>query len=233
MPKEPVKLIDHRKIVAAERRERMRGRLVESAFLVLGQRGVDAGMIDEIIGLAGVSRGTFYNYFRSNEELLSAVATEVEREMLRVIDPVLHQSSDPALRICDSVRLHFDLIRRFPAFGAFVDRGGLRSITDNQLLLEYLSRDLGIGIASGRFSLPLIEVGFDTVVGAAFAGCRRIHFEHPGTDYDNALAAAILQALGVPVEAAAAITGRPLPFIELAPDSLFVRSNHLIRPEAS
>lgn len=230
---DPVKLVDHRTLVAAERRERMRGRLVESAFLVLGQRGVDAGVIDEIIGLAGVSRGTFYNYFRSNEELLAAVASEIERDMLQAIDPMLRISADPAVRICDSVRLHFDLIRRFPAFGAFLDRGGLRSVTDNQLLREYLPRDLAIGIDNGRFALPSIEVGFDIVVGAALAGCRRVHFDNPGLDYSDSLAAAILMALGVARDEATAIAGRSLPVIELLPGSLFVRSSRLIEPAAS
>lgn len=233
MQGDPVKLVDHRTLVAAERRERMRGRLVESAFLVLGQRGVDAGLIDEIIGLAGVSRGTFYNYFRSNEELLAAVASEIERDMLQAIDPMLRISADPAVRVSDSVRLHFDLIRRFPAFGAFLDRGGLRSVTDNQLLREYLPRDLAIGIDSGRFVLPSIEVGFDLVVGAALAGFHRIHAKDAGQHHSDSLAAAILMALGVPSHDATAIAGRALPFIDLLPGSLFVRSSRLITPAAS
>ena len=39
---------------------------------MLGRRSADASIIDELTALAGVSRGTFYNYFRTNDELLAA-----------------------------------------------------------------------------------------------------------------------------------------------------------------
>src|ERR1700732_983396 len=90
---------DHRTRVAAGRRERMYARLVESALLVFGERGMDASVIDELIRTASVSRGTFYNYFRTNEDLLIAVSLAVSNEMLRVVDPLAHAETDPAARI--------------------------------------------------------------------------------------------------------------------------------------
>lgn len=230
---EPAKLMDHRKAVAAERRERMRGRLLESAFVVFGQRGVDARVIDEVIGLAGVSRGTFYNYFRTNDELLLTVVTAIEREMLEVINLALQVAADPAIRVCDSVRLHFDLIRRFPAYGVFVDRGGLNAVVSNPLLQEYLLRDLRLGQSTGRFEFAAVEVAFDTVVGIAFAGSRRIHFDQLSAAYSNSLAAGILLALCLSAAEGRDIANRPLPKVDLPPESLFVRSSCLSQPEAS
>ena len=66
---------DHRPRVAAERRARMRRKLVESALLVFAEKGVDASVIEDVIAAAGVSRGTFYNYFCTNGELLAAAIT--------------------------------------------------------------------------------------------------------------------------------------------------------------
>ena len=64
-------LPDHRTRVAAERRARMHRKLVESALLVFAEKGVDASVIEDVIAAADVSRGTFYNYFRTNGELLA------------------------------------------------------------------------------------------------------------------------------------------------------------------
>jgi len=73
MPASAAARSDHRPRVAAERRARMRRKLVESALLVFAGKGVDASVIEDVIVAAGVSRGTFYNYFRTNAELLAAV----------------------------------------------------------------------------------------------------------------------------------------------------------------
>src|SRR5689334_266328 len=106
MPREPdAEPEDHRPRVAAERRERMHNRLVESALVVFGQRGVDATIVDELIRTAGVSRGTFYNYFRTNEDVLVAVSVAVSNEMLRLVDPFAHAEADPAARIAVGMRL--------------------------------------------------------------------------------------------------------------------------------
>ena len=60
----------------------MRTRLIESALLVFAHRVVEASVIDKVITAAKVSRGTFYNYFRTNEDLLTAVAEAVGNQML-------------------------------------------------------------------------------------------------------------------------------------------------------
>src|SRR6516164_4551776 len=99
------KSVNHRTRVGAERREKMRARLLESALLVFASQGVDATVVDEVISTAGVSRGTFYNYFRTNEELFSAVAAEVSNEILRIVDPLLLPLTDPAARIAVGIRL--------------------------------------------------------------------------------------------------------------------------------
>ena len=77
---------DHRPRVAAERRARMRRKLVESALLVFAEKGVDASVIEDVIAAARVSRGTFYNYFRTNAELLVAAIEELGNEVVDLIE---------------------------------------------------------------------------------------------------------------------------------------------------
>src|SRR5688572_6508878 len=88
---------DHRVRVAALRREKMRARLLEAALIVFSQHGVEASVIDEITSVAGVSRGTFYNYFRTNEELLTAVAVEAGGEIAAAVMALFDEPPDPAV----------------------------------------------------------------------------------------------------------------------------------------
>src|SRR3546814_12397923 len=60
---------DFRIRVAADRRERMRARLLDAVLdLYQPGRGGAHLVIDDVIQAAGVSRGTFYKYFDSLEE---------------------------------------------------------------------------------------------------------------------------------------------------------------------
>jgi AcrR family transcriptional regulator len=215
---------DHRTRVAAERRERMYARLVESALLVFGDRGMDASVIDELIRTAGVSRGTFYNYFRTNEDLLIAVSLAVSNEMLRVVDPLAQAETDPAARIAAGVGLFLELAQEFPVLGAFLSRGGLRVLTDNSLVKEYLPRDLIEGRKSGRLRIAEIDAAFDMVVGSTLAALHRMQGGSLPDGYLAQLVVAILRALGITAKEAETIALRPLPKLELPSDSLLARA---------
>src|SRR5271165_6765365 len=96
MPK-AVNPTDHRPRVAAERRERMRKRLIESAMIVFAENGTGATMIPDVIAAAGVSQGSFYNYFRTNDDLLTAISEELSNEMLHLVEDSVGVIDDPAL----------------------------------------------------------------------------------------------------------------------------------------
>jgi AcrR family transcriptional regulator len=89
---------DHRPRVAAERRAHMRRKLVESALLVFVDKGVDASVIEDVIAAAGVSRGTLYNYFRTNAELLVAAIEELGNEVVDLIESRVKPLPSPAAR---------------------------------------------------------------------------------------------------------------------------------------
>jgi AcrR family transcriptional regulator len=202
----------------------MQARLIESALLVFGERGMDASVIDEVIRRANVSRGTFYNYFRTNEELLVAVSAAVANEMMLLVDPLAHLEADPAARIAAGVRLFIELARDFPALGAFLSRGGLRVLTENTLAKEYLPRDLIQARDSARIRVSNMDLAFDLMVGSILAALHRTQSAPLPDGYSAQLAAAILRALGLPTEEAEAIALRPLLRLQLAPESLLARA---------
>jgi AcrR family transcriptional regulator len=216
----------------------MQARLVESALLVFGQRGMDATVIEELIRTAGVSRGTFYNYFRTNDDLLLAVSVAVSDEMMRVVDALAQDERDPAARIAAGVRLFIELATEYPVLGAFLSRGGLRVLTDNSLVKEYLPRDLIQARDSGRIHISDLDLAFDLVVGPTLTALHRMQSRPLPNGYAARLVSAILQALGLPADDADAIARRPLPPIELPPESVLARAasripRNLARREAT
>ncbi|QWC91284.1 TetR/AcrR family transcriptional regulator [Cupriavidus metallidurans] len=188
---------DHRTRVAAIRREKTRNRLIESALGVFAEKGPDGAMIDDFIAAAGVARGTFYNYFRTTGELLSAVAGEVSDEVLAVIDPVVRQSDDPAMRMAVGCRLYMHMAIRYPLWGAFITRVGTRRGSRGRRLDAYMTRDLEIGIAQGRFVVPHVEVARDLALGALVYGIGTMLRPDAPADYPEQVILAVLRALGL------------------------------------
>ena len=142
--------IDHRPRVAAERRARMRRKLVESALLVFADKGVDASVIEDVIAAAGVSRGTFYNYFRTNGELLAAAIDELGNEVVDLIESRVKATPSPAARLITGLRLYLEASRRFPLFAKFIARVGPQSLGPDNLVFKYIPIHIAEGIEFRR-----------------------------------------------------------------------------------
>lgn len=189
----------------------MRAKLVRGALQVFGERGIDGSVIDDLIRTAGVSRGTFYNYFRTNEELLMAVSLAISDALMRIVDPLARTEPDPAARIAAGMRLLHVVLDANPDLCAFIARGGMRILSANGLVMEYLPRDLQDGMAAGRFRIGSVELGFDLVAGPSLAAAERLRRGPVPADYPVALARSVLLSLGVPDVEATEIAQRPLP----------------------
>lgn len=59
----------------AEHKEATRARIVECARRLFNRRGLGEVSIDEIMGAAGLTRGGFYNHFKSKDELYVEAVT--------------------------------------------------------------------------------------------------------------------------------------------------------------
>ena len=215
---------DHRTRVAAERRERMRARLAESALAVFAEKGAGASVIQDVIASAGVSQGTFYNYFRTNEELLLAVAEELSNELIDAIERTVSQYQDPAVRIATGVRLYLYKARAFPLFASFVVQTGLHLASPNHLIYEYVPQHLEAGFTSGRFHRMPMEVAVDLIGGQALMAIARIAAGDASDDYPEWVVATLLQALGVKQKDALHIAFAPLQPVAMPEDSLVARA---------
>jgi len=224
MPEAPIRE-DHRPRVAAEKRARMRRNLIENALLVFAEKGVDASVIEDVIKAAGVSRGTFYNYYRTNAELQMAASDELGNEIVQQIETQTRDNPSPAARICTGVRLYLRAASQFPLFARFVARLGLAAIGPDNLVFRYLPAHLEEGMAGGEFARMPALVALDVVIASVIAAVKRIAAGEADDDHIRAAVSAMLRGLGVTKRKAVELSDAPLAPLLLADDTLFKRSH--------
>jgi AcrR family transcriptional regulator len=77
-----------------------RSEILEAAMRLFIERGYDATSINHIIGRAGISKGAFYHYFHSKEDLVEALAARYAAEAAAAARPILEDEAlDPFSRL--------------------------------------------------------------------------------------------------------------------------------------
>lgn len=207
----PIKTEDHRVRVGAQRREKTRLRLLENALKVFSEKGPDLAVAEDFIAAAGVSRGTFYNHFRTTGELLLALAGSMSDEVLQVVDPIVLQFDNPVQRFATGTRLYMQMATRYPLWGAFLTRVGTRIATRGQLIEIYLTRDLTLAREKNLLKVPNVLVARDIVLGSIFYGIETMLTEPTIEHHPEHIIRHVLIGLGVSVDEAQKIAFMPLP----------------------
>jgi AcrR family transcriptional regulator len=79
-----------------EHRERVREKILDSAQRLFNRRGFGAVSIDEVMSAAGLTRGSFYTYFKSKSDLYAQSVTRVvcEKQDLANGSHGIHQADE-------------------------------------------------------------------------------------------------------------------------------------------
>ena len=86
-----------------ERRKRLtREKLLDAAFRLMAERGMDAVAINDITEAADVGFGTFYNHFASKEAIYLAVMDALFEDFGDALERIVGDVEDPAevISIC-------------------------------------------------------------------------------------------------------------------------------------
>lgn len=196
---------DHRMRVGRERSERTQARILRAALRVFADQGPDAPKIDDVVAAAGISRGTFYNYFDSMEALLAATCAWTTRESIESIEEALAGVEGPALRYGLGLRLFFARARSDPTWSRFVGRVWR---VDG---LDLPDRDLDEGLDRGVFRAASPTAMRDLVRGGVREALLRIGTERTAPEYGDHLTELCLQALGTDPRLIAAVMEHELP----------------------
>jgi AcrR family transcriptional regulator len=91
---------------------RTRARLVDAARVVFQEQGYINARISDITDRAGLSKGLFYHYFDTKEQLLRELAEEVDESLARALSEVIlghtASTSTPRERIRKAMRIHYE-----------------------------------------------------------------------------------------------------------------------------
>jgi AcrR family transcriptional regulator len=219
---------DHRTRTAEVRREQMRRRLIESAIIVFAEHGVNSAVIGQVITAAGVSRGSFYNYFRTNEELSDAVCMELAGELVFHAEAALTEDMLPERALAMGGATVLRCAFHYPVLGRFMSTLSLNGDVLMREMSKRLSDQLEAGMASGAFHRADIGMVTDILISIIRTAILRIALGHTAPltpdEYIRAVVASMLRALGVPPDAAAGHADVSPPTPVFAETSLIARA---------
>jgi AcrR family transcriptional regulator len=196
------------------KRERTREKILEAAFGLIGNEKGLTVRIEEICAAAHISRGTFYNYFTSLEQLFEVLAIELSQELNRA----LVSSFDAAVRSHAegsnaAIQHYLYYARRDPAWAwAMVHLSAFGPSFGGEAW-EACYESIAQGIAAGEFDVPNATVGRDLMTGTVLAAVRTMLRTGGGQSEPRIVAYHVLRALGVPDARAREIADSPLPEI--------------------
>jgi AcrR family transcriptional regulator len=198
-------------------RERTRGALLDAALRVFARKGVGGTAIHEIAAEAGVANGTFYNYFRTREEVLEGASRLLAKRLADEVSASYARIDDPVERLSIGCRRFMLKALEDPTWGAGVLRVWASAPLMSNTLNEAMVADLRAGRRRGAFHYKSERAAADLVQGTVLAAMRSVLEGHAGEEHAEAIASLVLRGLGVEDDVAKAVARRPLPPLVRAP----------------
>lgn len=190
-----MQVTDHRSIVAERKRVMMRARLLDAAMRVFADDSNGSPVIDDVIREANVSRGTFYNYFDSLDQVLAAVGQAFNDEMASGVLPIYDVLTEPWQRA--SVGFRVFLLRALvdTKWAGFLVR--VDAWPHTTMVAMYMGADLENGLSNGQFVFDDPRVAGDFLVGAKVRAIQSLRLGVPDPNaYIDAAVRMALASLG-------------------------------------
>jgi AcrR family transcriptional regulator len=201
-------ILARRAEIAQEKKAETRLMLLHAAFEVLGHEDGRDMQIEDLLSHVGMSRGTFYNYFESREDLFNVLSFDFNHGL----DEALAQSGEPALWACQAIRIYLHRAQKDRAWGwamVNISMNGPKILGDDTY--RHGAVTLQAGMDSGDFKIANVQIGMDLVMGTALAAIMSILKGNAGPDHPEHVAKALLMSLGVPAAKAERLANQPLP----------------------
>jgi AcrR family transcriptional regulator len=183
--------------------------------------GPESVTIQSVTEGADIGQGTFYNYFKSRDELVDAVIRHVVENLGRRLDALTRDMTDAAEIYSFSLRHLMHTAVSDPVWGWFMVRLGIAQDGLLEALGPRASRDIKIGIDSGRFVLHDVGLASAMTFGSMLAVMHDYLDGDRKEDPSSGYAAMLLRMVGISPADAEEIAHRPLPPLpELSPSEL-------------
>ena len=195
----------------ARRRGQTRAKLLRAAAVLFGRQGVDNTRINEITEAADVGFGSFYNHFKSKEEIVEAVLTETLSAQGTMVAALTTGLTDPAEVVAVAHRHFVELARTDPDWAWLLIRLDLSQKLALGALGPFAEKDIASGIKAGRFRVANRRIAMLGAGGALLSVMREVLDGRAPKDAGRLHAEGVLRLLGLPPEDAAEVARRPMP----------------------
>lgn len=193
--------------------EQTRRRILEAAQKQMALGGPESITIQVVTEGADIGQGTFYNYFKSRDELVDAVIVDVVENLGRRLDAMTQGMSDAAEIYSFSLRHLMHTAVSDPVWGWFMVRLGIAQDGLLDALGPRASRDIQIGIDSGRFDIEDVKLASAMTFGSLLAVMHDYLDTDRKEDPSSAYAESLLRMVGISPAEAKDIAHRPLPVL--------------------
>jgi len=219
--------IDHRTRTGARRRKRMRRRLIESALVVIAERGIEGAGVDEVIRTAGVSRGSYYNYFSTTRELVQAAGDELKGELFAEIVKAVEHLPDPASQVAGGFAVLAATVTAYPQLAHFVQSLDFADSGPVSEIAERFPALLRAGVEAGQFVEQPSEAMIDLITGCVVKCVARSTRGDLNPTYTRHLIASVLRGLGLSPDQAWAISAIEAKPLDLTDNGLLGRLHRI------
>jgi AcrR family transcriptional regulator len=191
------------------KRERTRKRILEATFELMGNEKGLTVRIEEVCAAAKISRGTFYNYFTSLEQLFEVLAIELSHDLNSALVTKWDENQSYAEGSNAAVQHYLNYARRDPAWAWAMVHLSAFGPAFGAEAWDVCYRSLANGIEAGEFDVPNATVARDLMTGTVLATVRTTL--RGGRSQPRVVAYHLLRAFGVPEARAKQIAEAPLP----------------------
>ena len=195
----------------ARRRRQTRTRLVRAAATLFARQGADNTRINEITDEADVGFGSFYNHFKSKEEIVEAVLTETLAAQGAAVAALAGGLADPAEVVAVAHRHFVELARTDPDWAWLLIRLDVSQKLALSALGPFAEQDIAAGIKAGRFRVANRRIAMLDAGGALLAVMRDVLDGRAPKDAGRLHAEGVLRLLGLAPVDAAEVARRPMP----------------------
>jgi AcrR family transcriptional regulator len=197
------------------KRERTQALLVDAALRLIARKDAAALSILELAHEALVSHGTVYNYFRTREEIVDAVALRLADDLTEQQSQMFADLEGGAVRLTLAVRSFILRAAADRAWGLVFLRVSAAAAKLGHAVTRKALGNLRRGLKAGTLRYESEAAALDLVFGTTLAGMRTVLDGRAGPGHDRAIAYTVLRGLGATHSEAERLVARPFPGLAL------------------
>ncbi len=193
------------KSVQLAKKERTRAVLIDGAIAAVAKHGMEGTSIKEITTLAGVSNGTYYNYFKTRDDALRLAAKSIGEEVTYDIAQSVADIPTGLGRIVVSTLSFIDRLVTAPEWGALIVDVVYQLTDVRKIVAGHLRNDVALAMEQGDLDEMPSPFTIHQIVTLIALGIEMQITEAAQTEQANVseqTCASVLQLLGLSLQKA-------------------------------